>query len=91
MTDTLPQLLSLSDIVSRWVYTRQGVQKLMREDPEFPKAVMTVSRGKVRLWLARDIDAYAHERPWVTDEESKWLHQRYAFGRYRYGSKLDEV
>jgi len=74
-----PKLLALSDVVRRWVYTKQGVLKLIRGDESFPGVVMTVCDGKVRLWLEADILAYERDKPWLLDDGLKRRRQLVGF------------
>lgn len=74
-----PKVMALSDIVRRWIYTKQGVLKLMQQDEKFPSEVATVSGGKVRLWLEADIAAYEQDRPWLKSQSAKERRQTAAF------------
>lgn len=73
----LPALLGLSDIERRWVYTREGIRQLMRQDPEFPRAVAAVNGGRTRLWLEADIAAYEQERGYLTEVRQKRARNRH--------------
>ena len=74
-----PKLLALSDVVRRWVYSKQGVLKLMSADESFPGVVATVCDGRVRLWLEADILAYEQDRPWLLDDALKCRRQMVGF------------
>ena len=74
-----PKLLALSDVVRRWVYSKQGVLKLMSADERFPGVVATVCDGRVRLWLEADILAYEQDRPWLLDDGLKRRRQMVGF------------
>lgn len=62
--------LGLQDLVRRWVYTRQGVHKLMRR-ADFPPAAFTVNAGKTKVWTAPDIESYEQRHPEVRSESAK--------------------
>jgi hypothetical protein len=49
----------VGDLMDRWSFSRQGVNQLItREGSDFPAAVGAVNRGRIRLWLASDIERY---------------------------------
>jgi len=65
---SLPRLLSIADLQTRWDWTRQGIHRRMELDADFPKPIMTVSNGKIRLFLESDIEEYEKLKPWTTDK-----------------------
>ncbi|MDR2839025.1 MAG: hypothetical protein LBV49_10765, partial [Azonexus sp.] len=67
----LPKLMSQADIRRRWIYTRQGIVMLIKNDPEFPAPIATVNDGRTRLWRETDIAAYEQGKPWLFDEAEK--------------------
>ena len=60
----------ITDIVDRWVYTRQGLHKLTKT-PTFPVPVFTINRGRTKVWLLSDIEIYEKAHPEVLTEEAK--------------------
>ena len=62
--------LGLQDLVDRWVYTRQGVHKLVRL-PGFPKPAFAVNRGRVKVWVLAEIEAFESHHPEVISESAK--------------------
>ena len=68
---TALELLSVTDLDSRWIFTRRAIERLTKADRAFPLPVATVSRRKVRLWQLSDIEAYERTRPWLTNLAEK--------------------
>ena len=62
--------LGFADLVKRWVYTRQGVHRLLRS-PDFPAPVFTINRGRTKVWRLADIEFYERKHPEVTDADLK--------------------
>ncbi len=62
--------LGFSDLVYRWVYTRQGVHQLLRS-PDFPAPTFIINRGRTKIWRLDDIEAYEQKHPEVTDDDLK--------------------
>jgi len=64
--------LTFADLVRRWVYTRRGLQKLRKRDPEFPEPIATIKgSNKGALWRLEDIIAYEEKMPELLDEKKK--------------------
>ncbi|GBR20115.1 hypothetical protein [Acetobacter orientalis] len=82
-----PNLMALSDIVERWIYTKQGVLKLMRQDSSFPKEAATVCGGKVRLWMSADIEDYERDKPWLKSLDAKNRRQWVAYQKHLYSEE----
>ncbi len=59
-----------ADIVERWVYTRQGIHKLIRT-PDFPAPVFTINKGRTKVWLLADIAAFEKTHPEVSEAGAK--------------------
>ena len=58
------------DLLTRWVYTRQGLYKFMgRED--FPAPAFTVIQGHTKVWDLAVIEAYEQQHPELTDQGAK--------------------
>jgi len=73
------QWLRLRDLVRRWGYSRQGVQKLIKR-PDFPPPCLVLDSGRKRLWAAKDIENYERDRPELHSEAAKILKVK-AFAR----------
>ncbi|MGO4574119.1 hypothetical protein [Microvirga sp. 2TAF3] len=67
--------------MDRWVYTPQGVRKLIRLDKNFPQPVTEINKGKTPVWLISDIEDYERKRPWLWDDEAKRRRIVHAFMR----------
>lgn len=81
MLENFPRLCGQSDLVRRWVYTREGLRQLMRRDSAFPQPVAAVNGGRTQLWLESDIADYERSRPWLWDQPSKKRRQVHFFIR----------
>jgi hypothetical protein len=77
----VPDLLSFSDLVRRWIYTKDGLRRLIKRDRSFPRHAATVNKGRTRLWQLDHIVAYESSRPWLTDREAKRLQQKFLMRR----------
>jgi hypothetical protein len=62
--------LGLADLVARWVYTRQGVHRLVKSKG-FPPPAFTINQGRNPAWALADIEAFEQAHPEVLDEEIK--------------------
>jgi hypothetical protein len=85
--ENFPRLVGLSDIVRRWVYTRAGVQNLIKNDASFPKPVSIVNDGKTRLWMLAEIEDYERGKPWLTNEAERDRYVANKFRSFMYGRK----
>ena len=68
------ELLSIPDLSRRWIYTREGIRRLIGRDTLFPKPTASISRGarrRTRLWERQHIEAYERTRPYLTDADEK--------------------
>ena len=63
-------LLGKKDLFNRWVYTRQGVHKLVKGH-DFPAPYLVANKGRLLAWRECDIEAYEHARPELRDEVAK--------------------
>ncbi|MEO9969788.1 MAG: hypothetical protein ABJG15_08185 [Hyphomonadaceae bacterium] len=68
-------LLGKKDLRDRWIYTRQGVQNVLRR-PDFPIRYLTADRGRLDAWRLDDILAYELGHPELTDEAAKAVKSR---------------
>jgi hypothetical protein len=76
--------VTLADLVRRWVYTRRGLQKLIRRGGGFPAPVITDGTGRLKLWHTADIAAFEDAHPELTSEEEKRRKVRsYAIGNLK--------
>lgn len=64
------QLLGVADLVARWVYTKQGIHRLIRTD-DFPKPCAQVNQGRIRVWHLQDIEAYESAHQEVRSQSHK--------------------
>jgi hypothetical protein len=62
--------LGPGDLVKRWVYTRQGIHRLIKSTG-FPTPAFHINAGRVPVWQACDIEAWEREHPEVTSETAK--------------------
>lgn len=64
--------LIFADLVRRWVYTRQGLQRLRKTDDEFPKPFAKFrGTNKGSRWRLEDVEAYEEKRPELLDDRLK--------------------
>ena len=63
-------LLGITDLATRWGYTRQGVHQLAIRSG-FPAPVATVNGGRTRVWLLADVEAFEQGRPELGDAVAK--------------------
>ena len=64
------QYLGFTDLLARWIYTRQGLYKVMARDG-FPAPVFTVNRGRTQVWREEDIRQYERSHPELNSEAAK--------------------
>jgi hypothetical protein len=62
--------LAMADLGRRWIYSRRGLQKLMRRSG-FPEPFITANQGRIKLWHMSDVAAYEAAHPELTSEEAK--------------------
>jgi len=77
------ELLSIPDLSRRWIYTREGIRRLIGRDTLFPKPVASICRGaerRTRLWERQHIEAYERTRPHLTDADEKRRRQKRHLG-----------
>lgn len=63
--------LGFKDILRRWVYTRRGVEKMMKRG-DFPAPVFALNEGRNKAWHLSDIMAFEKAHPELTSEAEKW-------------------
>lgn len=67
-----------------WVYTRQGIDRLINHDPKFPPAAFSINGCRNKVWLEADIEKYEDEHPELFDEaEKKKKVRSYAIGQLK--------
>lgn len=71
--------LALNDLQARWIYTRQGVHKLVKSK-DFPAPVFIVNCGKTRIWSRVDVEAFERVHPELFDVAKKQLKMTSAIG-----------
>jgi hypothetical protein len=64
------EYVGLVDILRRWIYTRRGVEKMLRRN-EFPAPAFAVNAGRTKIWRVADIAAFEITHPEVTSETAK--------------------
>lgn len=67
--------LGVSDLVARWVYTRGGVHILLK-NKGFPRPYFIVNKGRTKVYLLADIEAYERNHPELFDNELKEKKQK---------------
>ncbi len=74
-----PNLLSIPDLSRRWIYTREGIRRLVARDSLFPAPTATISRGmrrRTRLWELHDIEVYERTRLHLTGADEQRRRQK---------------
>jgi hypothetical protein len=84
---SLYDLVSIGDLAQRWTYTREGIWRLAKRDPHFPKSVTVSPTRGTRLWRLTDIESYERSRPWLTNEDEKRRQRRLLLKRIAAGSR----
>lgn len=74
--NTIPKLLTISDIATRWEMARQSIHEKKTENT-FPKPVQFVANGRTALYLESDIELYEEKYPWIADPERRERRQRF--------------
>lgn len=64
------QYLGFTDLLTRWIYTRQGLYKVMAR-VGFPGPVFTINRGRTPIWHEDDIRRYERAHPELNSEAAK--------------------
>ena len=73
-------LLGVSDLAKRWNYSKQGVHQKMKNDSTFPRPVAKINKGKILVFLEKDIIQYEQNHRELTDEDYKeWYQKKYCF------------
>jgi len=60
----------VTDIVERWIYTRQGVHQLIQRI-DFPSPAFTINKGRTKVGKLADIVAFEEKNPEVIDESAR--------------------
>jgi hypothetical protein len=77
------ELLSIPELSRRWIYTREGIRRLVTRDTLFPPPAALIRRGgigRTRLWELHDIEAYERTRLHLTDPDEKRQRQKRHLG-----------
>jgi len=75
--------MGMGDLLKQWIYTRRGVEKIMRRD-DFPRPAFTINGGRTKVWHTADIAEYTRIHPELTSEAAK--HRKvvgYALGNFQ--------
>ena len=64
------EYLGLADLLKRWIYSRQGLYKLMRRK-DFPAPEFAINGGRTKVWYLADIKAFEAVHPEVASEAAK--------------------
>lgn len=64
------QYVSTGDLVTRWKYTRQGINRWMKK-PEFPKPVFYLNNGRLPVWELAAIELFEQGKPELGDPLAK--------------------
>jgi len=64
------EYLGFTDLLTRWIYTRQGLYKVMARDG-FPAPVFKINRGRTQVWREDDIRRYERAHPELNSEAAK--------------------
>ncbi len=76
------ELLSIANLSRRWIFTREGIGRLVNRDVFFPAPSASISggtRGRTRLWTPASTGAYERGRPHRTDADEKRRPQKQPF------------
>ena len=65
------KFVSTGDLVTRWKYTRQGINQLSKK-PEFPPPVFRLNNDRLPVWELSAIEAFERDRPELGDEHQKY-------------------
>lgn len=74
-----------TDLQNRgWVYTRQGIDRLINLDPKFPPPAFSINGARNKVWLESDIEKYEDTHPELFSEaEKKKKVKNYAIGQLK--------
>ncbi|MEK6189979.1 MAG: hypothetical protein N2A99_03195 [Carnobacterium alterfunditum] len=75
---TVPKLLTIADLTTRWKMSRQGIHDKKNEN-SFPNPIQYVANGRTALYLESDIEAYEQEYPWISSPARRERRQRFIF------------
>ena len=64
------EYLGFTDLLTRWIYTRQGLYKVMARDG-LPAPVFKINRGRTQVWREDDIRRYERAHPELNSEAAK--------------------
>jgi uncharacterized protein (UPF0128 family) len=65
------KLLGVGDIAMRWNYSRQGVRKLMKKEPNNLKPFAKINGERISVFLESDIVEYEKDKTWLLSEAAK--------------------
>ena len=64
------QYVSTGDLVTRWHYTRQGINRWMKK-ATFPKPAFYVNNGRLPVWELPVIEVFEKDKPELHSEAAK--------------------
>jgi hypothetical protein len=70
LKDAMMEYLGFVDLQKRWVYSRQGLYKLMAKS-DFPPPAFVIAAGRTKVWCVTDIEAYERTHPETVDPDKK--------------------
>ena len=62
--------VSTGDLRTRWKYTRQGINQLMKKT-DFPEPIFYLNNGRLPVWELSDIEAFEKGKPELGDLSAK--------------------
>jgi predicted DNA-binding transcriptional regulator AlpA len=76
------KLLGVTDLATRWNYTKQGVHQKMKKDITFPKPIAIINTG-ILVFLESDILEYEVNKKELSDSSYKhwYTHKRWTFNK----------
>ena len=58
------------DLLKRWIYTRQGLYKVLAQ-ADFPPPAFTINGAHTKVWHVSDIARFESTHPELTSENAK--------------------
>ena len=84
----MEDLVTYSDLLRRWIYSDEGIRKLIKRDGAFPRPSGYLNRRQSRIWREADIKRYESTRPWLLDEGAKRREQQLRMKRIAGNSRM---
>ena len=67
---SVSEYLGFRDLLARWVYTRQGLYKVIRYR-DFPVVAFEINGGKTKVWRRADIETFEQGHPELLSEAAR--------------------